>query len=175
MSGAARGVTYSPRETLRLLDMLSEWCEEVAGREVLIVTGGVDVGHCTSIYCQMLDEGDDNRDEVEAALEQTEAAEAAARASQEEVERLKKIVDAHAEAKQQADAAQEQARKEEEEKKASSKGLLGSAKVPGLSGFGLKSMGGMFGQQQAARKASVGHGGRMGGMAPCRLCTAPAA
>ena len=97
LSGAARGVSYSPNETLRLLDMLSAWCEEESNREVLVVTGGVSVGHSTSIYCQMIDQGRSDREEIEAALSQAEAAEAAAKASQEEVERLKKIISTHAE------------------------------------------------------------------------------
>jgi hypothetical protein len=56
VGSAVRGMSYSPSETLRLLDMVSEWAELVPGREIVIVTGGVDVGHCTNIYCQLLDD-----------------------------------------------------------------------------------------------------------------------
>jgi len=45
----SRGMCYSPSEVLRLLDMLCWWLEDQPGREVIIITGGVDVGHGTTI------------------------------------------------------------------------------------------------------------------------------
>lgn len=49
LSTEARGMCYSPSEVLRLLDMLCWWLENAPGREVIIITGGVDVGHGTTI------------------------------------------------------------------------------------------------------------------------------
>ncbi len=49
LSSEAHGMCYSTSETLRLLDLLCSWLEEVPGREVVILTGGVEVGHGTTI------------------------------------------------------------------------------------------------------------------------------
>ena len=44
---------YSMSEVARLLDMCSWWVEELPGREVIFLTGGVDVGHGTYVgHCQ---------------------------------------------------------------------------------------------------------------------------
>jgi len=57
LSGGVRGLAFSPSETLRLLDLLSTWLEEYPGREVIIVCGGVSVGHTTTITCDLLYQG----------------------------------------------------------------------------------------------------------------------
>lgn len=49
LSNDVRGLALSPSECLRLLDILSAWMEEFSGRQVLVVCGGVGVGHSTSI------------------------------------------------------------------------------------------------------------------------------
>jgi len=49
LSAESHGMCYSPSEVLRLLDMLCWWLEDQPGREVIILTGGVDVGHGTTI------------------------------------------------------------------------------------------------------------------------------
>ena len=74
-----------------------------------------------------------------------EAAEAAAKASREEVQRLNKIIDTHAaEAKAKIAAAEAEAQKKQnEESNAANKA------IPGLGGFGFRSM---FGQQKADEK-----------------------
>ena len=114
--------------------MLSAWCEEESNREVLVVTGGVSVGHSTSIYCQMIDQGRSDREEIEAALSQAEAAEAAAKASQEEVERLKKIISTHAEKEAKLATEAEEKRMKDAEAEAAAAKML----VPRLGG--LRSM-----------------------------------
>ena len=51
-----KGITYTTKETLRLLDILSEWLEDKSkNRQVIIVTGGVTIGRCTTIECELND------------------------------------------------------------------------------------------------------------------------
>ena len=52
LSCEAVGMAYSPSEVLRILDILCSWVSDRAGREVIIICGGVDVGHGTTIVGQ---------------------------------------------------------------------------------------------------------------------------
>merc|ERR1711871_1199970 len=54
LSCEAVGMAYSPSEVLRILDILCSWVSDRAGREVIIICGGVDVGHGTTIVGQLL-------------------------------------------------------------------------------------------------------------------------
>ena len=66
------GMVYSPTEVLRLLDILCNWASKVPGREVVIVAGGVDVGHGTTIVGQPLNFSEAPPEEEEEEMEEME-------------------------------------------------------------------------------------------------------
>ena len=79
----ARGMAYSPSEVLRLLDMLCLWVESEPGRQVIVLAGGVDVGHGTTIVCRQInprqawvndDDDEEDEEEDEISIEKTSKA-----------------------------------------------------------------------------------------------------